>query len=133
LSAADLHTVILGQPFVGIVHPCKIYNILSIGKPVLYIGPSPSHVVDLLPPTSVGDWAYLAEHGDVDSVIAHIRTASKKVGNHRATSTLEPDLSQRRLLTELCRVVETRVTERLEQRSPAVTRDEADAYHGTEF
>jgi hypothetical protein len=127
LSAADLHTVILGEPFVGIVHPCKIYNILSVGKPVLYIGPSQSHVVDLLPPRSVGDWAYLAEHGDVDSVIAHIRTASQKVGHAHETITLNPDLSQSRLLTELCRVVEAPATERFEQRSPAMTRDEADA------
>ena len=38
LSAADLHVVVMGEPFVGIVHPCKIYNILAVGAPVLYIG-----------------------------------------------------------------------------------------------
>ena len=37
LSAADLHVIIMGDPFVGIVHPCKIYNILGVGSPVLYI------------------------------------------------------------------------------------------------
>src|SRR6266536_3343352 len=36
LSAADLHVVVMGQPFVGLVHPCKIYNILIVGAPVLY-------------------------------------------------------------------------------------------------
>ncbi|PYI89084.1 MAG: glycosyltransferase WbuB, partial [Verrucomicrobia bacterium] len=39
LSAADLHVVVMGDRFVGIVHPCKIYNILTVGVPVLYIGP----------------------------------------------------------------------------------------------
>ena len=47
LSAADLHVVVMGEGFVGIVHPCKIYNILSVGAPVLYIGPTPSHVTDI--------------------------------------------------------------------------------------
>ena len=41
LSAADLHVVVLGEKFVGIVHPSKIYNILNIDVPVLYIGPQP--------------------------------------------------------------------------------------------
>jgi glycosyltransferase involved in cell wall biosynthesis len=31
LSAADLHVVIMGEGFPGIVHPCKIYNILATG------------------------------------------------------------------------------------------------------
>ena len=47
LSAADLHVVVMGENFVGIVHPCKVYNILSIGAPVLYVGPEPSHVTDI--------------------------------------------------------------------------------------
>jgi hypothetical protein len=48
LSAADLHLVVLGDPFVGIVHPCKVYNILRVGAPLLYIGPKPSHVSEIL-------------------------------------------------------------------------------------
>src|SRR5438045_3370596 len=44
LSAADLHVVVMGEEFVGMVHPCKVYNIMSVGAPVLYIGPEPSHV-----------------------------------------------------------------------------------------
>lgn len=30
LSAADLHVVVMGDPFVGIIHPSKIYNILGV-------------------------------------------------------------------------------------------------------
>jgi glycosyltransferase involved in cell wall biosynthesis len=75
LSAADLHVVVMGDPFVGIVHPCKIYNILSLGIPFLYIGPAQSAVVDLLPPYAAGVWAYLARHGDVDRVVEHILAA----------------------------------------------------------
>ena len=28
-------------------HPCKIYNILQVGSPVLYIGPVPSHISEI--------------------------------------------------------------------------------------
>ena len=40
LSSADLHVVVMGDPFVGIVHPCKVYNIRTLGIPYLYIGPA---------------------------------------------------------------------------------------------
>jgi glycosyltransferase involved in cell wall biosynthesis len=67
LSAADLHVVVMGEPFVGIVHPCKIYNIMSIGAPVLYIGPEPSHITDLN--------FFSARHGDITGVVARILEA----------------------------------------------------------
>ena len=70
LSAADLHVVVMGDKFVGIVHPCKVYNILSIGAPVLYIGPTPSHVTDI---ASQQHGRFLvASHGDVHGVTTAI-------------------------------------------------------------
>lgn len=73
LSAADLHTVVLGDPFVGMIHPCKIYNILTIGSPVLYIGPEPSHLADIL--ASMGSSPHTARvaHGRPADVVAQIK------------------------------------------------------------
>jgi colanic acid biosynthesis glycosyl transferase WcaI len=70
LSSADLHVVVMGDPLVGIVHTCKIYNIMCIGAPVLYIGPSNSHVMDI----AAGNGIPLApaNHGDVDTVVRSI-------------------------------------------------------------
>jgi colanic acid biosynthesis glycosyl transferase WcaI len=48
LSAADLHVVIMGEGFPGIIHPCKIYNILATGSPFLYLGPEESHIQDII-------------------------------------------------------------------------------------
>lgn len=48
LSAADLHIVSLGDNMGGIVHPCKIYGALSIGRPVLTLGPRESYLSDIL-------------------------------------------------------------------------------------
>ena len=76
LSAADLHVAVMGDAFVGLVHPCKIYNVLAVGKPVLYVGPPESHIADLWPVASSGCF-FAARHGEVDSVARHIIEASR--------------------------------------------------------
>ena len=70
LSAADLHIVVMGAPLVGIVHTCKIYNIMCVGSPVLYIGPAESHVMDIAAGNGIPLSA--AEHGDVETVVGRI-------------------------------------------------------------
>jgi glycosyltransferase involved in cell wall biosynthesis len=72
LSAADLHVVVMGDAFVGIVHPCKIYNILSVGAPVLYIGPRPSHLSEILDSLQDHPPCAAVQHGDVAGVLDHI-------------------------------------------------------------
>jgi len=73
LSAADLHVVVMGEPYVGIVHPCKIYNVLALRKPFLYIGPNESHVTDIIGQSD----AYVSNHGDVEGVVANILRAMR--------------------------------------------------------
>ena len=75
LSAADLHVVVMGDAFVGIVHPSKIYNIISIGAPALYVGPQPSHVTDIASRNLAGE-IVSTQHGDVDGVVSHILQAN---------------------------------------------------------
>jgi colanic acid biosynthesis glycosyl transferase WcaI len=48
LGSADIQVVILGNGQVGFTHPNKIYGAMYIGKPILYIGPKESHVIDIL-------------------------------------------------------------------------------------
>lgn len=76
LSAADLHVVAMGDPYVGILHPCKVYNVLRLGLPVLYLGPPQSHVVDIAP--GGAPWLYPAQNGDPDSAVAVILHAAEK-------------------------------------------------------
>lgn len=93
LSAADLHVVVMGEKFVGIVHPCKVYNILAVGAPVLYIGPEPSHVTDI---ASQHGTFFRARHGEVDAVVAAILEAgqvhSRKPIKSFSKQTLLPEL-----------------------------------------
>jgi len=106
LSAADLHVVVMGNDFVGLVHPCKIYNALSVGAPVLYIGPSPSHISEILDTLDGNHTCAAARHGDVERVVEQILRVRResatlvrqppKVSSMFSRETLLP-----RLVTEL--------------------------------
>ena len=64
LSAADAHVVVMGNAMLGLVHPCKIYNMLAVGAPVIYIGPQPSHVTEILDrPGAAHPWCSV-RHGE---------------------------------------------------------------------
>lgn len=72
LGAADLHVVAMGADMVGIVHPCKIYGVLAASRPVLYLGPRPSHVTEIF----ANGWrGWDVRHGDVHGAIAAIECA----------------------------------------------------------
>jgi len=72
LSAADVHLVSVGDAMVGIVHPCKVYGAMAVGRPVLLLGPRSCHVSDLL---EEGDIGWRVPHGDAENaeqLILHI-------------------------------------------------------------
>lgn len=71
LSAADVHVVSMGDNMVGIIHPCKVYGAMAVGRPVLYVGPKPSHIADLL---DKEDFGRAVNHGDVEGCIAAIQS-----------------------------------------------------------
>jgi hypothetical protein len=72
LSAADLHVIVMGNEFVGIVHPSKLYNILIVGSPFLYVGPQETHITELAARTKGQFRSYTARHGDVEVVVNSI-------------------------------------------------------------
>lgn len=86
LSAADLQVVAMGDPFAGIVHPSKVYNIRRMGQPILYIGPERGPIADLDPTISI-------RHGDVDGAVAAITRLASGPGVPLAP--VEDDAAQR--------------------------------------
>ena len=70
LSAADVHLVSVGDPVVGVVHPCKVYGAMAVARPILLLGPDPCHVSDLLGEHDLG---WHISHGDVDAAVSTIR------------------------------------------------------------
>lgn len=103
LSAADLHIASMYSRFVGIVHPCKIYGILRIGRPLAYIGPSESHIGEMLSGTGLG---YRVEQGDKKALLSAIENTRKMSGEARIkTRDLEQKLADRNSKDLLCRAL----------------------------
>jgi hypothetical protein len=109
LSAADLHVVTLGNNMPGIIHPCKLYGAMAVGRPVLLIGPRPSHASDLIDRCKIG---WQVEHGDTARVLAAIHCAREmssvcraEMGNVGRT-TIREEFSKRKLCGKLCDSVE---------------------------
>ncbi|MEO0794224.1 MAG: glycosyltransferase family 4 protein [Verrucomicrobiota bacterium] len=63
LSAADVHLVSMGQEMAGIVHPCKYYGAMALGKPIVLLGPRNCHIADVLERYECG---WRVDHGDLE-------------------------------------------------------------------
>jgi glycosyltransferase involved in cell wall biosynthesis len=109
LSAADLHLVVMGDPFVGLVHPCKIYNILRVGAALLYVGPEPSHVSEILQQRN-GHLPYgRVRHGEVEHAVQDIlrlKNAASGVTQERCRPRADR-FSKETLLPQLVKVLES--------------------------
>ena len=100
----------MGDAFVGLVHPCKIYNILSVGAPVLYIGPEPSHVTEILARAGGQQLWCAAGHGEAQQVVTHIQRIRQAGVTRTGTEfgQLAAEFSKERWLTKLVVVLESR-------------------------
>jgi glycosyltransferase involved in cell wall biosynthesis len=109
LSAADLHAVVMGDAFTGIVHPCKIYNILEIGSPILYVGPPAGHIVDVILKLEDQEMVCSVRHGDVDKLTGYILAASRRLAGRRSPSAtrMATAFSKESLLPRLIEVIES--------------------------
>ena len=118
LSAADLHVVTLGASGVGIVDPCKIYGAMQIGRPILAVGPRPSHISDLLDQC---DFGRQVEHGDVDGAVRAITElaacppAVRAAMGRRGKLLIERELSKPILCSRFAAIIEAA----LDSRRPA--------------
>jgi hypothetical protein len=105
LSAADVHVVSLGDEMVGIIHPCKVYGAMAVSRPILYFGPKPSHIADLLDTHQFG---LHVSHGDVSGAVNAIQQLQSSSCNQResmgatAQHVLLQSLSQSILCGRMC-------------------------------
>jgi hypothetical protein len=104
LGAADLHVVAMGEAFVGLVHPCKVYNLLSLGLPWVGIGPKECHLADLLKELGKDSGCEVVPGGDSAALARLIQERAsrpkadparlKKVGENYRESVLAPKLAR---------------------------------------
>ena len=109
LPAGDVHVASLGERLVGVIHPCKVYSAMTAGRPVLYVGPQPSHITDLIDTYQNG---WVASHGDVDRLtalideIASLDSEALLEKGRAGQAAARDEFSRERLCTLFCDVVE---------------------------
>jgi colanic acid biosynthesis glycosyl transferase WcaI len=111
LSAATVHVVSIGDAMVGVVHPCKIYGVMAVGRPVLTLGPRKSHLSELVERFKIGRQV---EHGDVDGAVAALLDLANEPGEElaalgrRASEAIRSVFSREQLCGRFCDTVEAR-------------------------
>lgn len=111
LSAADVHIVTMDDNMVGVIHPCKVYGALALARPILFVGPEPSHVSDLMREGAIG---WRVRQGDVAGAVAtldEIRKMSpedlKRMGA-RAAQLMNDRYQRDRMIETFCGVIARR-------------------------
>lgn len=109
LSAGDVHLVAMGEAMVGIVHPCKVYGVMTVARPMLFLGPMESHVGELLAQHDIG---WQVDHGEVEKAEHCIRTMAASSADElaqrgrTAKKLIQQELSMKTLCGKFCDVVE---------------------------
>jgi len=108
LSAADIQVVSIANEAVGVVHSCKIYGAMAVGRAVLSIGPGASHANDIVVRERIG-WS--CRQGEVESLVATLRVIAgtpredlEEMGL-RARRALQRHYSREQSLDAICDVI----------------------------
>jgi glycosyltransferase involved in cell wall biosynthesis len=75
LNQADAGLVTLANGYEGLIVPSKIYGIMAVGRPVLYVGPLQGEVPDLIRQHSLG---WMVRPGDEDGLVKAILEAVER-------------------------------------------------------
>jgi colanic acid biosynthesis glycosyl transferase WcaI len=116
LAAADVHLVSMDERMVGIIHPCKVYGAMAVARPIIMLGPDPSHVSDIIEENQVG-WQARVGEGDADEVERIMRNCldadpdELRAMGRRARDLVCSRLTQQHLCSQFCDVLERSVVE----------------------
>ena len=109
LSAADVHLVAMGEDMIGIVHPCKVYGVLNVRRPVLALGPADSHIGEIVTEHDAG---WRLDHGDLDGAerlfreLADTDDATFQRKGENAEAAMVASFSKAKLCGDFCDVIE---------------------------
>lgn len=109
LSTADVHLVGVGDDMVGVVHPCKIYGAMAVGRPILLLGPDPCHVSDLVHENNIGWHIGIGDFEKAKQVIREIADTPRSeldAMGERSLQAVRDQLSKDRLCGMFCDVLE---------------------------
>jgi colanic acid biosynthesis glycosyl transferase WcaI len=93
---------------VGMIHPCKIYNVLALGLRHLSLGPAECHLRDLSARVSDKRYSMACDNSDVTGLADLLRGAAAvgELSPSAELQTLAAEFSQRRLMPQLVDLLE---------------------------
>lgn len=109
LAAADVQVVSIGERFVGVVHPSKIYGALAVGRPILLLGPIASPAGKVVCENEIG---WQLSHGDVSGAVELLRkikdtpTGQLDQIGRKARQLAEMKYNRGELLNRFCDIIE---------------------------
>jgi colanic acid biosynthesis glycosyl transferase WcaI len=98
--------VVMGNAMLGLVHPCKIYNMLAVGAPVIYIGPEPSHVTEILERPGVEHPWCSVRHGEGELLAERIRQLRSRAAERKCPAGLTAEFAKAVLLPRMITGIE---------------------------
>jgi hypothetical protein len=110
---------------VGIIHPCKIYGAMAVGRPVLLVGPRPSHAADLIDEHALG---WQVNHGDVKGLVERLRDilelprAELAAMGELAQDVIHERFEKERLCGAVCEMLERTAGQASKYESNAIAR-----------
>ncbi len=108
LSAADVHLATMEESGIGYFHPCKVYGAMTVARPILFAGPEPSHVTDLIERYNIG-WRVSpddpAQAASEMRRIAELPAEALQSMGQQARQAIEDQLSRNRLCQQFCDAV----------------------------
>ena len=98
----------MGDPFVGLVHPCKAYNLLRVNAAILYMGPRPSHISEILDELNGKLFGAATPHGDAAAAVKSILELKLAVSQaaRKDAVPLDGRFSKENLLPQLVAAIE---------------------------
>jgi glycosyltransferase involved in cell wall biosynthesis len=109
LSAADVHIVSFGNAMVGIVHPCKLYSAMALGKPILFLGPKHSALGQIIERHEIGWCVDHRDQNEMKRLLRELPLLGKDVllrMGAKASMVAERHYSREKLCGEFCEVLE---------------------------
>ncbi|MCB0338499.1 MAG: glycosyltransferase family 4 protein [Bdellovibrionales bacterium] len=112
LSAGDLHVVTLGEEFVGVVHPSKVYGILAVERPAVLIGPSKSPIGRVF---QEHPGMRQVDHGDLSTLISTIEETRNAIESleseiHARAETTAKEFGKEQRMKEFLSILCTKPT-----------------------
>jgi len=126
LSAADAHLVSLRDGFEGLLVPSKLYSIMAVGRPILYVGPASSEVARVVNTHRLG-WAGQPgdAHGLADAIAALVTDDARRAATGAAArQTLEAEFDRTRAVAKWREVLQQAAFSTHDSRVMNTPRDE---------